>query len=119
MATKFYTKEYAGMLANIFKSRARFLRSFGGKLQVKDGVKDTDNFLLMKTTDSEVVIQDYSTDANVGFGTGTGTGLGSGLGTGLGFGCFGTQQQQTSKYGLLFIYPFFSNESIRLQQVHK
>lgn len=72
MATKFYTKEYAGMLANIFKSRARFLRSFGGTLQVKDGVKDTDNFLLMKTTDSEVVIQSYDTGANVAFGTGTG-----------------------------------------------
>lgn len=53
------------------------------------------------------------------FGTGTGTGLGSGLGTGLGFGGFGTQQQQTSKYGLLLIYPFLSNESIRLQQAHK
>jgi len=53
------------------------------------------------------------------FGTGTGTGLGSGLGTGLGFGGFGTQQQQTSKYGLLLIYPFLSKENIRLQQAHK
>lgn len=53
-----------------------------------------------------------------GFGTGTGTGLGGGLGTGLGFGGFGTQQQQTSKYGLLLIFPFLSPEAVRLQRAH-
>lgn len=73
MATKIYTKEYAGMFANIFAKRARFLRSFGGQIQIKDGVKNTDNFLQLKTTEAEVLIQAYSTDVNVGFGTGTGS----------------------------------------------
>lgn len=72
MATKIYTLEYAGMFSNIFAKRARFLRSFGGNIQVKDGVKNTENFLHLKTTSADVVIQTYDVGANVGFGTGTG-----------------------------------------------
>lgn len=72
MAIKIYTKEYAGMFQSIFNSRARFLRSFGGSIQVKDGVKETDKFLHLKTTSADVVIQAYNTGANVAFGTGTG-----------------------------------------------
>ena len=72
MAIKIYTKEYAGMLQDIFEKKAYFMRAFGGALQTKDGVKDNENFLELKTSDTDVVIQTYSTGANVGFGTGTG-----------------------------------------------
>ncbi|MFM1581217.1 capsid protein [Helcococcus bovis] len=71
MAIKVFTKEYAGLLENVYEKNALFLETFGGKLQVKDGVADK-NFLTLKVTDSEAVIQEYSTDDNVGFGTGTG-----------------------------------------------
>lgn len=72
MAIKYYTKQYAGMLPNLFAKKAAFLRAFGGALQVKDGISQKDTFMEMKTTDTDVVIQAYSTDKNVGFGTGTG-----------------------------------------------
>lgn len=72
MAIKYYTKQYAGMLPNLFVKKAAFLRAFGGTLQVKDGISQKDTFMELKTTDTDVVIQEYSTDENVGFGTGTG-----------------------------------------------
>lgn len=72
MAIKIYTKEYSGMLRDIFEKKTYFLRAFGGALQTKDGIKDNENFLHLKTSDTDVVLQDYSTDGNVGFGTGTG-----------------------------------------------
>lgn len=72
MAIKYYTKQYAGMLPNLFAKKAAFLRAFGGTLQVKDGISQKDTFMEMKTTDTDVVIQEYSTDENIGFGTGTG-----------------------------------------------
>lgn len=72
MAIKLYTKQYAGMLPTLFEKKAKFLRAFGGTLQVKDGISQKDTFLELKTSDTDVVIQEYSTDANVGFGTGTG-----------------------------------------------
>lgn len=72
MATKFYTQQFAGILPDIFKVQSHFMRTFGGSLQVKDGVADTDTFLTLKTIDADVVIQPYSTDENVAFGTGTG-----------------------------------------------
>lgn len=72
MAIKYYTKQYAGILPNLFAKKAAFLRAFGGTLQVKDGISQKDTFMELKTTDTDVVIQEYSTDANVGFGTGTG-----------------------------------------------
>lgn len=72
MAIKYYTKQYAGVLPTLFEKKAAFLRSFGGQLQTKDGVTQNDTFLELKTTDTDVVIQSYSTDENVGFGTGTG-----------------------------------------------
>lgn len=73
MAIKLYTKEYAGLLPNIFKKKSVFLRAFGGTVQVKDGVSNNDNFLELKTSDETVVIQNYDTGENVGFGTGTGS----------------------------------------------
>lgn len=71
MAIKLYTKQYAGMLPSLFEKKTAFLRAFGGTVQVKDGVSDQ-TFLHLKTTDTDVVIQEYNTGANVAFGTGTG-----------------------------------------------
>ncbi|ELA85426.1 major capsid protein [Enterococcus faecium EnGen0016] len=73
MTIKYYTKQYAGMLPNLFEKKAAFLRAFGGTLQVKDGISQKDTFLELKISDTDVVIQGYSTDANVGFGAGTGS----------------------------------------------
>lgn len=72
MAIKLYTKQYAGMLQNIFESKSAFLRAFGGEIQTIQGAEADSNFLDLKVSDTDVVIQDYSTGANVGFGTGTG-----------------------------------------------
>lgn len=72
MAIKVFTKEYASTLQNVFEKRQLFLRTFGGKLQVEDGVSSATNFLTLKVSDTDVTVQEYSTDENVGFGTGTG-----------------------------------------------
>ena len=72
MAIKLYTKQYAGIVPELFESRTHFLRSFGGTVQVHSDAEYNDKFLTLKTTDTDVTIQAYSTDANVGFGTGTG-----------------------------------------------
>lgn len=72
MTIKYFTKQYAGMLPDLFAKKSAFLRAFGGVLQVKDGVNENDTFMELKVSDTDVVIQNYSTDANVGFGTGTG-----------------------------------------------
>lgn len=73
MAIKVYSKEYIGMLANIFIKKTYFLRAFGGKLQTKDGIKETDTFMELKVSDtSDAILQSYDTGENVGFGTGTG-----------------------------------------------
>ncbi|WP_313310171.1 capsid protein [Lactococcus taiwanensis] len=72
MAIKYFTKQYAGMLPELFAKKSAFLRAFGGVLQVRDGVNENDTFMELKVSDTDVVIQNYSTDANVGFGTGTG-----------------------------------------------
>lgn len=72
MTIKYFTKQYAGMLPDLFAKKSAFLRAFGGVLQVKDGITENDTFMELKVSDTDVVIQSYSTDANVGFGTGTG-----------------------------------------------
>lgn len=72
MAIKLYSRQYAGMLPKIFEAKSHFLRTFGGTLQVRDGVLTKDRFMDLKITDTEVIIQDYNTGENVAFGTGTG-----------------------------------------------
>lgn len=69
---KIYTKEYAGLLQDIFASKQHFLRTFGGNLQVVDGITNKDKFLSLKVSDTDVTVQAYDTGANVAFGTGTG-----------------------------------------------
>lgn len=73
MAVKYYTKQYAGMLGKIYGSRSHFLRSFGGSLQVKDGISQKDTFMDLKITNTDVTLQSYSTGENTAFGTGTGS----------------------------------------------
>ena len=72
MAIKLYTKQYAGILPDLFESRTHFLRSFGGTVQVHSDAEYNDKFLTLKTSDADVTIQAYDTDADVAFGEGTG-----------------------------------------------
>ena len=73
MSTKIYTKNYMAMLAKITESRSRFLRSFGGQIQIYDGVADSDTMLHLKVNNTKAVIKNYDKGENVGFGTGTGS----------------------------------------------
>lgn len=72
MAIKYFTKQYAGILPNLFETKAPFLRVFGGTLQVKSDAEYNENFMDLKITDTDVTIQAYSTDAATAFGAGTG-----------------------------------------------
>lgn len=72
MAIKVFTRKYAGLLQDIFEKKQLFLRTFGGSLQVKDGITNKDTFIDLKVSDTDVVIQKYDTGENVAFGTGTG-----------------------------------------------
>lgn len=72
MAMKLYTKQYVGMLPDIFEAKSAYLRVFGGAIQTIQGAEAKADFLDLKISDTDVVIQNYSTDANVAFGTGTG-----------------------------------------------
>ncbi|HEL9617815.1 TPA: capsid protein [Streptococcus suis] len=73
MSTKIYTKNYMAMLAKITESRSCFLRSFGGQIQIYDGVADSDTMLHLKVNNTKAVIKKYDKGENVGFGTGTGS----------------------------------------------
>ena len=73
MATKLYTSQFVKIIPSIFKNNTHFLRAFGGTVQTVDGIRNTDEFMTIKVSDAEAVIQEYSTDANVAFGTGTGS----------------------------------------------
>lgn len=73
MAIKIYTKQYGGLLQNIFAVKQHYLNVFGGKLQVRDGIANKDVFMDLKISETDVTIQDYSMEENVGFGTGTGS----------------------------------------------
>lgn len=72
MAIKLYTKQLISVMPDIFAKKSAFLRSFGGALQITDGVKNTDTFFELKASDTDVVIQPYDLGADVAFGKGTG-----------------------------------------------
>lgn len=69
---KLYTKQYAGMLPNIFEAKSAYLRVFGGSIQTIQGAEADEDFLKLKVSDTDVVIQEYSTDPDVAFQAGTG-----------------------------------------------
>lgn len=73
MAIKLFTSEFAGQIPDIFEANSAFLRVFGGAIQTISGAEADDNYLHLKITDTDVVIQDYSTDPDVAFGEGTGS----------------------------------------------
>lgn len=72
MAVKLFTEQYAGKLPDIFVKKARFMNAFGGNLQTIAGAEAKGDFLRIKISDTDVVIQEYDTGENVAFGTGTG-----------------------------------------------
>lgn len=72
MAMKLYTQQYAGMLPNIFEAKSAYLRVFGGNIQIILGAEADKDFLKLKISDTDVVIQEYSTNPDVAFQAGTG-----------------------------------------------
>ena len=72
MTIKIFTKQYAGILPNLFESKTPFLRVFGGQLQVKSDAEYNENFMDLKISDTDVTIQEYNTNPDVAFGAGTG-----------------------------------------------
>lgn len=68
MAIKLYTKQFARMLPDLFESKAKFYRAFGGNLQTITGAEAESNFLNLKISDTDVVIQNYLTGGDVGMG---------------------------------------------------
>lgn len=72
MAIKLYTTQYAGIVPSIFEAKSAYLRVFGGAIQTIQGAEADEDFLKLKISDTDVVIQEYSTDPDVAFGTGTG-----------------------------------------------
>lgn len=72
MAIKLYTTQYAGIVPSIFEAKSAYLRVFGGAIQTIQGAEADEDFLKLKISDTDVVIQEYSTDPDVAFGAGTG-----------------------------------------------
>lgn len=71
MAVKIYNMQFVKTVADIFETRQHFFRTFGGSLQTAAGAEYDKDFLKLKISDTDVVIQDYSTDPNVAFESGT------------------------------------------------
>lgn len=71
MAIKVYDLQFVRTVADIFETRQHFLRTFGGSLQTAAGAEYNPDFLKIKVSDTDVVIQDYSVDPNVAFEDGT------------------------------------------------
>ena len=72
MAEHIYTKQFVKALETIYGTQSHFMNTFGGSLQVLDGVSNSDTAMSIKTNNQPSVVQKYSTDENVAFGTGTG-----------------------------------------------
>lgn len=72
MTIRLYNKQFVTMLPEITAVTSHFLPTFGGALQIKDGIAHNDTFMELKVEDADVVMQPYSVDSNVAFGTGTG-----------------------------------------------
>lgn len=72
MTQKLYTKRLVRVLPAIVGAESNFIRVFGDRLEVLDGISNSDTAMSIKVTDTTVVVQTYNTDPNVAFGTGTG-----------------------------------------------
>ena len=72
MPIKEYNKTFVRIFPEIFQVQSHFLPTFGGGIQLKDGITSKDVFMELKTVNADVTMNDYSMDENVAFGTGTG-----------------------------------------------
>lgn len=72
MAQKLFTQAFVRVLPEIYATKGYFINSFGGALQIADGISMADKFMKLKTINTKVKLQPYSTDAAVAFGAGTG-----------------------------------------------
>lgn len=70
--TRYYTAEYKGILNAVFEARKAFANAFTD-VQILDGISSSATAFTVKTSASPVVVNTYSTGANVGFGTGSST----------------------------------------------
>ena len=68
---KVYTSKFVKNLPGLFEGKTKFGRAFGGTIQTIEGSEANGDFLSLKVTDTEVIVQDYNIGANVGMGTGT------------------------------------------------
>lgn len=73
MAIKEYTKQFVRVFPEIYKVQGVFASTFGGEIQIKDGVSSKDVFMELKTVNADVTLNNYSMDENTAFGSGTGT----------------------------------------------
>ena len=65
MAVKIYTKEFKEMLPMLFKAKSHFIHSFGGGLDVIDGVMNKTKAFTVKVSDMDVVVNDYDTSKGI------------------------------------------------------
>lgn len=59
MAVKIYTKQFKQLLPVLFRKKSIFLQSFGGTLDVLDGITNTTKAFSVKVSDMDVVVNDY------------------------------------------------------------
>lgn len=67
-----YQLQFRELLQAVFQSQAYFRDFFGGNIEALDGVQNNETAFYVKTSDIPVVVNKYSKDPNVAFGTGTG-----------------------------------------------
>ena len=72
MAIKVYTTNYQKMIEKIFETKQHFFNTFGGGLQTAEGAEYNEDFMKIKVSPTNVVINKYDMGENVAFGTGTG-----------------------------------------------
>ncbi|PQE64721.1 capsid protein [Enterococcus faecium] len=68
MATKIYTKQFKQLLPVLFKAKSYFLNSFGGTLEVLDGISNKDKAFSVKVSDMDVVVNDYDSTKDINEG---------------------------------------------------
>ena len=66
-----YQKQFKELLQAVFRTQAYFRDFFGGQIEALDGVQHNENAFYVKTSDIPVVVNNYSKDPDVAFGTGT------------------------------------------------
>lgn len=69
--TRLYGKEFIGVLDAVYEHTAYFNDFL--PLQARDGISDSETAFTVKSGNTAVVIGEYNTGENVGFGTGTGS----------------------------------------------